>query len=249
MNRSRALLPLVLVLTLGVRALAARQEAVSFVCPPCGAECHFTTYAKEGNCGGCGMKLVALASVPQVGVLLYPGAALGASSLPLAVFTGSNAVRAFTVADTTEPLRLGDALEVRPQFAFAEAPVLDVLVVPDGYGAWDDALILEWVKGAAEKARCVLAVGAGSIVLAKAGYLAGERVPGRRFLVERGKQLAPELTFDADLAQRRAGKFFLARDAGAALHAALDVVAELAGEERARRTAEEFGTDWTPAAK
>ena len=233
----------------GHRGLPQEAAAPAFICPPCGAECHFTTYTKEGNCGGCGMKLVPLAGVPQVGVLLYPNTGLPASMTVLALFSASNAVRAFSVADTNEPLRLGDALEVRPQFDFADAPALDVLVVPDGWGAWDDPLIVEWVKASAAKARCVLAVGAGSVLLAKAGFLAGERVPGRRFLVEHGKELAPGLTFDSDFDYRRAGKFFLARDAFAALEASLAIVQELAGDERARRTAEDFGYVWVPEKK
>lgn len=249
MDAFRTLLPVALVLPLGFGAMPARQEGASFICPPCGAECHFTTYAKEGACGGCGMKLVPLASVPQVGVLLHPDASLASSMLALSVFSNSNAGRVFTVADTAEPLRLGDVLEVRPQFAFADVPKLDVLVVPEGFGAWDDPLILEWVKGAAEKARCVLAIGAGSIVLSKAGFLKGEHVPARKFLVERGKELAPELVFDGELAWRRAGKFFLARDSAATIEAALAVVAELAGDERARRTAEEFGVAWNGVAE
>lgn len=249
MKTTSAIPSVLLALVLGIRAPGVPQASASFVCPPCGAECHFRTYPKEGNCGVCGMGLVPLATVPQVGVLLYPDAALGSSMTTLALFAGSNAVRAFSVADTTEPLRLGDALEVRPQFAFADAPALDVLVVPDGFGAWDDALLVEWVKGAAGKARCVLAVGGGSVVLAKAGFLAGERVPARRFLVERGQELAPGLIFEDVPGWRRAGRFFLARDTGAATAATLAVVAELAGEERARRTAEEFGVSWDSGQK
>jgi transcriptional regulator GlxA family with amidase domain len=235
----------------GIPPAPRQQEPASavFVCPPCGAECHFTTYPKPGSCGVCGMGLVPLASVPQVGVLLHPDVALASSMTTLALFAGSDAARAFSVADTVEPLRIGDALEVRPQFSLAGAPALDVLVVPDGYGAWEDPLILEWVKGAAGKARCVLAVGGGCVVLARAGFLAGERVPARRFLVQRGKELAPGLVFDAELDYRRAGKFFLARDAGAAIEATLAIVAELAGEERARRTAEDFGYPWMPEPK
>ena len=219
-------------------------EAPAFICPPCGAECHFTTYPKEGNCGGCGMKLVPLASVPQVGVMLTPDSDFVASMLTLSVFSSSNTGRAFTVSDTTELLRLADTIEVRPQFAFGEAPRLDVLVVPECFGAWDDALVLEWAKSAVDKARCVIAVGSGAVLVAKAGALAGERVPARKFLVDRGKELAPGLVFDAELDYRRAGKFFLARDAGAAIRASLEVVAELAGEERAKRTAKEFGVPW-----
>lgn len=231
-----------------VPARDERQEA-SFVCPPCGAECHFTTYAKAGACGGCGMQLVPLGSVPQVGVLVFPDAQPAGALAVLAAFASSSAVRAFTVADTDEPLRLGDALELRPQFALAKAPPLDVLVVPDGYGAWDDELIVAWVKQAATHARAVIAIGSGSIVLARAGFLAGERVPATRFLAERGQALAPDLTFDATLAAHRAGKFLLARTAHEALDASLTTLAELDGVERARRTAEGLGHPWEPEPK
>ena len=241
------LVPLFLALTVGAGSPPPLQE--SYVCPPCGAECHFNTYPKAGNCGGCGMGLVPLSTVPQVGVLLGPGTQLGSTMLALSMFAVSNAGRAFSVADTTEPLRLGDTLEVRPQFAFADAPKLDVLVLPDGFGAWDDPMVVEWVKGAAEKARFVIAVGGGSVLLAKAGYLAGEHVPARRFLVERGKDLAPGPVYEDKPGFVQTGKFFLARDTGAGSAATLAVIVELAGEERAKRVAEEFGQAWAGNAK
>lgn len=251
MNVARAALACVLCLALLVAAQGTKPSSSPevFVCPPCGAECHFTTYPKTGNCGVCGMGLVPLASVPQIGVLLHPDAALSSSLLTLALFVGSNAGRVFTVADTAEPLRLSDALEVRPQFAFGDTPALDVLVVPEGYGAWDDPLLVEWVKATSARARFVLAVDTGSVVLARAGFLAGERVPARSFLVRRGKELAPGLAFDDSTSWRRTGKFFLARDTEGALEASLALVHELAGEESALRTAQEFGRPWKPASK
>lgn len=224
------------------------REAV-FVCPPCGAECHFTTYPKAGACGGCGMQLVPLASVPQVGVLVFPDAQPAGALTVLATLASSNAVRAFTLADTDEPLRLGDVLEIRPQFALAKAPPLDVVVIPEGFGMWDDELLVEWVKGAAAQARCVIALGRGSVLLARAGFLAGERVPADRFLAERGSELAPGLEFDETLAYRRTGRFFLARDLQGALTASFDALAEIAGPERAKRTAAELGLAWDPTSK
>jgi hypothetical protein len=86
------------------------------------------------------MALVPLASVPQAGVLLYPGVDLVSSTLPLGVLAGSDAVRAFTVADTDDLIRSRDTLDMKPQFAFADCPALDVLVIPDGFGAHDDPL-------------------------------------------------------------------------------------------------------------
>jgi transcriptional regulator GlxA family with amidase domain len=233
------------VLSLALLSLTAGQEAPEkaavYVCPPCGAECHFKSYPKIGNCGVCGMGLVPLASVPQVGVLIHPEAGLGSSLPVLALFAESNAVRVFTVADTDDPVRLGDSIEVRPQFTLAAAPPLDVLVIPEIFGVWNDPLILEWVKSAATKARCVLAVGPGVVLLAKAGFLAGEHVPGKGILLKRGKELAPELVFDAETSWRRAGRFFLARDSESALDASFAIVAELIGEDKARRAAQDFG--------
>jgi transcriptional regulator GlxA family with amidase domain len=241
-------------------ASAAAQDAGStpaqnaadevFVCPPCGAECHFTTTSpKGGACGVCGMGLVPLASVPQVGVLLFPRADLTSATSVLGVLARSNATRAFTVADVAEPLRLADTLEVRPQFGFADAPRLDVLVIPDGHGAWEDELVVEWVKAAAGNAQHVLAVGSASVVLARAGFLAGERVPATGMLARAGTELAPGLEFDGTLRARHTGKFRLVRDLAAAQDAALEVVRDLAGEERARRTAEDLGLAWTPEAR
>ncbi|MSR63288.1 MAG: hypothetical protein EXS08_12670 [Planctomycetes bacterium] len=218
----------------------------AFLCPPCGAECHFVVYAKAGACGGCGMALVPAASVPQVGVLLHEGVDLLSSTLTLGVFAASNCVRAFTVADTAEPLRAADALEMKPQFAFAAAPALDVLVVPEGFGSWDDPLIVDYVRGAAEHARFVIAVGTGSVLLAKAGFLKGAHVALNPYLVRRLPELAPELVSDPTVRLARTGKFFLARDALAAADAGLAVLRELVGEERARKTAEGLGLTLGP---
>jgi len=243
------LLPAVLPGASGSSGDPGQASDVSYVCPPCGAECHFTLYPKAGNCGGCGMGLVPLSSVPQVGVLFHPSADLVSSTLVLSVFASSNVVRVFGVADTAEPLRFADALEVRPQFAFGDAPALDVLVLPEGFGAWDDPMTLEWVKGAVEKARFVLATGGGSILLAKAGYLKGEHVPGRDFLVKNGKQFAEELVFEPEPRLKRSGKFLLARDPLGALDAALAIVQELSTKEKAQRTAQQLGYDWKPEGK
>jgi len=241
--------PLASVRQEGAAPHAPEQAAPEYVCPPCGAECHFTTYRQPGGCGVCGMALVPLASVPQVGVLVFPEATLSSSLTVLAAFASANVARVFTVADTAEPMRLADALEIRPQFALGEAPALDVLVVPDGYGLWDDALVVEWVGAAAAKARAVIAVGRGAVVLARAGLLAGERVPADRFLLERGAELAPGLQFDATLAFRRTDNVFLARDAGSALDACLGVIAELGGQPRAQQTAAALGHAWKAGAE
>lgn len=227
-------------------ALVLPQEQGPYVCAPCGAECHFTEYTAPGSCTRCGMDLVPMASVPQVGVLIYPGVEIASSLQALTAFWASDAVRAFTVADSTDPVRTGDVVELVPQFALDDAPALDVLIVPAGFGAHEDPLIIEWVGKAAAKARFVLGVGLGNVVLARAGQLEGARVPGFGRLAPRVKEWAPGLVLDEEARLTRNGKFFAARNARATLDASLAIVAELTDLETARRAARDLGyDDWT----
>lgn len=223
------------------------HEDEPYFCRPCGAECHFVEYRAPGSCSTCGMELLPRSAIPQVGVLLYTGVEASTSLQALTAFWASDAVRAFTVADTTDSIRAGDLVEIVPQFAFEDAPPLDVLVVPSGFGAHDDPLILEWLGKAAERARFVVGVGLGNVALAKAGQLEGARVPGFGRLAPRVKEWAPALVLDEEARLTRHGKFLAARDARTTLDASLAIVAELTDLETARRAARDLGyPDWTP---
>jgi transcriptional regulator GlxA family with amidase domain len=84
----------------------------------------------------------------------------------------------FTVARTAAPITATGGLEVRPRYSFADAPRVDLLLVPGGFGTrslLDDAETLEWIRGVAGRARKVTSVCTGSLLLAKAGLLEGKR--------------------------------------------------------------------------
>lgn len=238
----RSILLLLALLSPGLQT--SPSDGGPFVCPPCGADCHFREYERKGGCTVCGMDLVPVSTVPQVGVLVYPGVELASSVFTLAAFADSNAVRAFSVSDATDPVRCGDTLELVPQFEFSKAPALDVLVIPAGYGAHQDPLIVEWVKKSAEKARFVLAIGPGNVVLARAGLIDGQRVPAGPG-AEHWKGLAQNLQYDDNARLLRTGKFLSARDALSGIDGVLEIVAELAGEKKAQDAARRLGHTWT----
>jgi transcriptional regulator GlxA family with amidase domain len=84
----------------------------------------------------------------------------------------------FTVAANDAPLRATGGLVVTPAFSFAEAPKIDLLVVPGGYGTrplLEDARTLDWIRATAAQARKVTSVCTGSLLLARAGLLEGKR--------------------------------------------------------------------------
>jgi len=102
---------------------------------------------------------------------LVPGPASRRSedSAPLSVFT---------VAKSKAPIATTGGLVVTPHHGFADAPAIDLLVVPGGQGTrplLDDAETLEWIRRTAAAARQVTSVCTGSLLLAKSGLLAGRR--------------------------------------------------------------------------
>jgi transcriptional regulator GlxA family with amidase domain len=84
----------------------------------------------------------------------------------------------FTVAASRAPINATAGLQVLPRYAFADAPPIDILVVPGGFGTralLADAGALDWIRNAAKGARLVTSVCTGSLLLAKAGLLADRR--------------------------------------------------------------------------
>ncbi len=84
----------------------------------------------------------------------------------------------FTVAASRAPITATAGLQVLPHYAFADAPRIDILLVPGGYGTralLANADVLGWIRTAADAARLTTSVCTGSLLLAKAGLLEKRR--------------------------------------------------------------------------
>lgn len=84
----------------------------------------------------------------------------------------------FTVAKSTEPVTATGGLVVVPRHGFADAPPIDLLVVPGGFGTralLHDPETLSWIRNTAMAARQVTSVCTGSLLLGTAGLLEGRR--------------------------------------------------------------------------
>ncbi len=83
-----------------------------------------------------------------------------------------------TYAPTRAPVRDVRGLLLTPDAALAEAPQLDLLHIPGGFGQealMDDAEVLGWVRHQAGGARCVFSVCTGALICGAAGLLVGRR--------------------------------------------------------------------------
>jgi transcriptional regulator GlxA family with amidase domain len=84
----------------------------------------------------------------------------------------------FTVAKTQAPVVAAGGLTVTPDFSFDNAPSIDILVVPGGFGTrplLNDEETLSWIRDVAAKTQKTTSVCTGSLLLAKAGLLDGRR--------------------------------------------------------------------------
>jgi transcriptional regulator GlxA family with amidase domain len=107
----------------------------------------------------------------------------------------------FTVAATKEVVRATGGLSVLPQYDFASAPRVDLLVVPGGFGTrplLEDVPTLDWIRRTAATARTVTSVCTGSLLLARAGLLAGRRATTHWGAYDLLAGLDPTVTVERD---------------------------------------------------
>ncbi len=79
---------------------------------------------------------------------------------------------------TTQTVRDIRGLRLAPDAALADAPQLDVLHIPGGYGQealMDDEETLDWIRRQAAGATCVFSVCTGALICGAAGLLKGRR--------------------------------------------------------------------------
>ena len=79
---------------------------------------------------------------------------------------------------TAETVRDLKGLRLTPDATLAEAPALDVLHVPGGFGQealMEDAEVLDWIRRQATGARSVFSVCTGALLCGAAGLLKGRR--------------------------------------------------------------------------
>ncbi len=84
----------------------------------------------------------------------------------------------FTVARSKEPVTATGGLTLLPGHDLADAPAIDILLVPGGFGTrplLQDAAVIDWIRRTAGSARLTASVCTGALLLARAGLLDGRR--------------------------------------------------------------------------
>jgi cyclohexyl-isocyanide hydratase len=113
-----------------------------------------------------------------VGMVLFPGLTQLDLTGAYEVLARMPETRVHLVATTLDPVRSEWGLTISPDATFAEAPTLDILCVPGGWGIneyLDDEELLGFLRARGEHARYITSVCSGALLLGAAGLLRGYR--------------------------------------------------------------------------
>lgn len=145
----------------------------------------------------------------------------------------------FLVAATPDAVRATGGLRVIPDYSFVDAPPIELLVVPGGFGTralLEDRPVLDWLRQTAAQAKLVTSVCTGSLLLAKAGLLKGRAATTHHGALDLLGEIDASVKVDR---QARVVKDGVISSAGVAagIDMAFDVVEMLHGREVADETA------------
>lgn len=194
----------------------------------------------------------------RVGIYVYPEAEVLDFAGPYEVFSTASRVHArlhpagappfvpCLVAASRELVRARAGFTVEPHFTLADHPPLDVLVVPGGVHAPElrRPEVLAWIAAQHARARITASVCTGAFLLAAAGLLDGVEVTTHW---EDCEELARDFPATVVRPGVRWGEHErIATSAGisAGLDLSLRLVARLAGQDLAERTARQMDYDW-----
>ena len=86
--------------------------------------------------------------------------------------------KVITIAQHHSPISARNGLKVIPDYSFDDHPVIDILVIPGGYGAEkieiSNQIAISWIATQSNLAELTLSVCTGAFLLAEAGLLTGK---------------------------------------------------------------------------
>jgi transcriptional regulator GlxA family with amidase domain len=192
-----------------------------------------------------------------VGFLIVPGVYNSELMAPYDVldhvrFRTKDAPRLFTVAPKAGPLRTFEGLTLTPHYSFADAPPIDLLVVPSAEHNMDrdleNAALIAWVRERGRKAKLVLSLCDGAFVLAKAGLLDGLEAttfPGDQ---DRFAAMFPTVKLQRGVIFVHDGKAVTSVGGARSYDPAMYLVERLYGDDARARIGEGLVLDWSRVA-
>ena len=159
---------------------------------------------------------------------------------PWEVFAGLYSTRSdgrvVTISERGGSVRCAKGLRVTADHSFADAPDLDILLVPGGQGTRrevDNPAVIDWIRKVGEGCRWVTSVCTGALLLHEAGFARGKRVTTHWAFVETLRERGDVTVLDGPRYVRD-GNLVTAAGVSAGIDMALWLVGQLHSPDVAR---------------
>ena len=178
-----------------------------------------------------------VAAPRNVGVLVFNDVFITEFVAPFDVFkhAGAEHANVFLVGPSHDAIKTYEGVTITPQYGFADAPKLDVIVVPSGNrsltGGADHTAMAEFVKRRAGEAELVTSHCWGAFTLAQAGLLDGKRATTFPTSIDELSKRFPRIHAVKGERFVQDGKVVTSNGGVAAFEAALFVVDKLFGKQ------------------
>ncbi len=145
-----------------------------------------------------------------------------------------------TLAEKAGPIKSGEGPTTQAEYAFAEAPVYDILLVPGGFGtrqAVNNAPLLLALTAASRRATVTTTVCTGSALLARTGLMDGRPATSNKVAWDWVVQQGPRVRWQRKARWVDDGDLVTSSGVSAGIDMALSVVARFHGVDMARQAA------------
>jgi transcriptional regulator GlxA family with amidase domain len=189
-----------------------------------------------------------------IGILLFDGAEemdfAGPWEVLAAAAEEAPGDRVLLIAENSGPVVCEKGMRVLPDVTYADAPALDVVLVPGGSGARREIAnpaTVEWLTRAAAGCAWVTSVCTGSFLLVGAGLAAGRRVTTHHAFIDRLRELGGAEVVEG-VRFVRDGNLVSAGGVMSGIEMTLWLVGQLYGPEAVERTKSYIAYDYPPRA-
>jgi transcriptional regulator GlxA family with amidase domain len=192
----------------------------------------------------------------HLGIVLYPGFEPLDVFGPLEMFMNVGAERlrihmiaqeAGLVPSSTGPYPASLAPKVQADVSLADAPPLDIIMVPGGFGTvqqLQNETLLAWLRERAPAAKFTTSVCSGSAILARAGLLDGKKATSNKQLFSFIAAQGREVEWVKSARWVEDGAIVTSSGVSAGIDMALALIAKLYGSEMAEAIANGTEYEW-----
>ncbi|KAA0564543.1 DJ-1/PfpI family protein [Bacillus sp. CH30_1T] len=146
-----------------------------------------------------------------------------------------------TISENGDLVTARNGLKVFPDFSFANHPLLDIVIIPGGYGAEqieiNNPSIIEWIKAQQSRTEFLTSVCTGALLLAKAGILDGRKATTHWMDIDRLKHEFPKVLVQRDVKYVDEGSIITSGGISAGINMSFHLISLLHGKDVAVETA------------